>query len=201
MAITATYTDDTTHDLGAVFQSRVTGYLGVMAWDATYTWDSWTSWQGVDVWSGSTQDTSAALQIRYTSDDPSAPGAAWSDWVVPGAQLIEARAYQFRAVLTFGSIDAAMRVDYGTVVIDVPDRTVADKAVAVPTTGLDYAFSPPFMDIPAVVASLTDPADGERLKISAVTADGVRFDVLDAAGAGVAGTINIIAKGYGRKQT
>lgn len=198
---TVYFTDDTTHDLGAVFQSRVTGYLGWFAWNDSYTWDGWASWSEVGAWAGSTPDTTAALLVRYTVDDPADPAATWSDWAVPGAQLITARAYQFRVAADLASTAHHIRVSYATVVIDVPDRTVSDKAVAVPDTGLDYAFAPHFMDTPAVVASLTDPAAGERLKISAVSAEGVRFDVLDAGGSGVAGTINLIAKGYGRKET
>jgi hypothetical protein len=131
--------------------------------------------------------------------DPANGAAVWSDWAAPISLLVEARGVQTRYLLAFGVLDHRVRLTYGATIIDVPDRMESKRGIAVPDTGLDYVFAPAFVDIPVVVASLLDPADGDRLIISAEAPGGVRVDILNAAGAGVAGAINIHARGYGRK--
>jgi hypothetical protein len=150
-------------------------------------------------WAGNVAGCSAQAQIRTTLDDPANGAAVWSDWAAPINLLVDARGVQTRYILTFGALDHRVRLTYGATIIDVPDRMESKRGVAVSSAGLDYVFAPAFVDIPVVVASLVDPADGDRLKISAEAPGGVRIDILNAAGAGVAGAINIHARGYGRR--
>ena len=197
---TVTYTDPTPFDLIDVYQVRIKAAAGVEFWNADYTWDTWGTWDTVARWAGSTAGCSARMEVRTTLDDPADPSATWTGWEAPTTLLVKARGVQTRIVLTFGATNHRARITYGTTVIDVPDRTASERGVAVPDTGLDYSFAPAFRDIPVVVATHVSPTNGERLIVSGETADGVRLDIVDATGAGVAGTVNIYAKGYGRKE-
>jgi hypothetical protein len=196
-----TYRDDTPFDLIDVFQVRIKAGAGVEFWNADYTWDTWGTWDSVARWAGSTAGCAAQTQVRTTLDDPADPLAVWTAWAVPSTLLVKARGVQTRIVLTFGATNHRARITYATTIIDVPDRTASERGVAVPDTGLDYVFAPAFRDIPVVVVTHVSPADGERFILSGEAADGCRIDIVDASGAGVAGTINIYAKGYGRRET
>jgi hypothetical protein len=193
------YSDPTPFDLGEAYPVRISAGVGAEFWNAAYTWDSWGAWSNVARWAGNVAGCSAQAQIRTTLNDPADGAAVWSDWAAPISLLVEARGVQTRYILTLGAPEHRVRLSYGATIIDVPDRMESKRGVEVPDTGLNYVFAPAFVDIPVVVASLVDPADGDRLKISAEAPGGVRVDILNAAGAGVAGTINIHAKGYGRK--
>ncbi len=195
------YTDNDAKDLGAALSVRILSNIDRFFWDSDYTWDTWGTWDSVGLWAGTVLGKISHIEIRTTLDDPASPSATWSAWGKPVAELIKTRGVEFRVVAQFGpDLAQRLRISTAVIVIDVPDRTVSEKNLSIPAAGLDYSFSPPFLDIPAVVASMTDPADGHRLKISAVTADGVRLDVLNAAGTGVAGDVNMLAKGFGRKE-
>lgn len=198
--LTVIYQDDSPFDLVDVFQVRVKAAAGVEFWNADYTWDTWGTWDTVARWAGSTAGCSAQTQVRTTLDDPADMNAAWTGWAAPSTLLVKARGVQTRIVLTFGAAYHRARITYATTIIDVPDRTASARGVAVPDTGLDYSFAPAFRDIPVIVATHISPANGERLIVSGEAADGVRLDIVDATGTGVAGTVNIYAKGYGRKE-
>jgi hypothetical protein len=195
---TVTHTDAVTHDLGGVFQSRVTAALGSMFWNASDTWDTWGTWDTVGTWAGNIEGCAAHIEVRHTQDDP-AGSPSWSEWAKPEARLITARAYQFRVVATFGNTDHRLRLTRATIVIDVPDRIIAAEDLAIPVEGLTYDFDPPFMDRPAVSVTPENIADGVRVVVTGKSAAGVTIQLLDGSDTGQAGTVDLLAKGFGRQ--
>ena len=197
---TVIFTEPGYHDLGGVFMSRVSGALRRMFWNSTYTWDTWGTLDTVDSWAGLIPDCTARIEVRHTEDDP-AGSPAWSEWAKPEARLITARAYQFRVVATFGAVEHRLRLDRADIVIDVPDRIVAAEDLSIPTGGLTYDFDPPFMDRPAVSVTPENIADGVRVVVTGKSASGVTIQLLDGSDTGQTGTVDLLAKGYGRQTT
>lgn len=193
------YNDAVPFDLGAVFPCRIRGGAGFEFWNRDYTWDDWGTWNEVGSWAGDTFGSKGVVEISTTTDPSEDALSNWSAWAPPVTLMVDVRGVKSRLSVTFGNASVRCSINYGTIVIDVPDRTISERNVLVPSEGLDFVFSPAFQDTPVVVATHLSPADGERLIVSEETADGVRFDIIDSAGNGVAGTININAKGYGRK--
>lgn len=185
-------------DLGQVYTSRLTGAVQVTGIDLEDDVFARADWFGVeDYFGGLIDGYEVELQARWTSDDPGASPVAWSAWTSFLVMDVTARALQFRLLLRSFDRNVTPLVSGLSVQIDMPDRVAAAEDVVVPDTGLDVTFAPGFRAAPAVVATVQDGATGDYAEITAKSATGFSVIVRNAAAAGVARTVDWVAKGYG----
>ena len=196
------YTAAAPFDLGEVFLSRLKVQANVVFWDNDYTWADWgPRWSDMTTWAGDTAGSGHRMEVSTTVDDPALPGANWTDWFVPDTLLTNVRGVRSRIVMMFGRANHRAKISFAATVIDMLDRVELFSDVDVPATGLTFMFDPPFRDVPEVAATLVTGSSGHILDRGARTPQSVRFDIKDASGVGVAGKIDITAKGYGRRIT
>ncbi|MNW10818.1 hypothetical protein D3C71_2081190 [compost metagenome] len=83
------------------------------------------------------------------------------------------------------------------VVIDMPDRIDSGNDIAVPATGLNISYSPPFNANPAVSLTAQGLSPGDYFDVSAKNATGFTVFIRNSSGVAVSGrTIDYISKGY-----
>lgn len=166
--------------------------LGAMylPWSAyTAPWSTYTA-----PWQSAGGSTSASFEVRTSTD-----GAVWTDWAtfLPGA-------FQFRLIqirVTLGTTDPAVRPFMTKLVInvDVPDRQISLADVAVPSTGKTVTFTPAFVGIQTVQVTLQSAAPGDNATVTAKSPGAITVQVYNAAGAPVAGVLDIDVFGYGER--
>ncbi|MEI4470916.1 phage tail protein [Frigidibacter sp. MR17.24] len=192
-------------DLGEVYTSRVSvsaevQYLNVTdgTWDDQGgMWDSLTT--PFDGDAASVDTTSVRLQVSQSNGDPGG-GAVWTEWQDLVAADVTARALRFRALLTSRDPAATPIIRSLSARIDMPDRVEDGDDIAVTGT-LTVAFPAAFRQPPTVGLNFVG-AVGDRAAVTARAAAGFTVTVRNSAGAVSTspGTIDYIAKGYGRVQ-
>lgn len=166
--------------------------LGAMylPWSAyTAPWSTYTTpWQSAD------GATSAAFEVRTSLD-----GVSWTDWstFLPGA-------FQFRFIqirVTLAATDPGVRPFLTKLVInvDVPDRQISLADVAVPSTGKTITFTPAFVGLQTVQVTLQSAAPGDNATVTAKSPGAITVQIYNAAGAPVAGVLDIDVFGYGER--
>lgn len=133
--------------------------------------------------------------------------ADWSDWQPFVVGDVTFRAIQLRLQMR-GKPSPDPDILYSTVtpvvnrlevVIDMPDRVIADNDVAVGTAGLSIVFDPPFLELSGIATADQDMATGDRKVITAKSESGFTVRFFNSVGTPVARTIDWVAKGYGSK--
>lgn len=179
-------------DLGARYATRIRGSIQT----ATSYTNDFISLRGlVSNWatvSGEITGPDAYIDVA-TSDD----GAAWSNWSLLTVGTYQARYFKFRVRLATDHYAHQIEVSELTVTLDMPDRVAGDTDVAVPAGGLTVTFASAFYIRPAIGITAEDLQPGERAKVTNQSRAGFTVQVLDSSDAGVARTIDWIAKGYG----
>lgn len=187
-------------DIGYVASSLVSidatvTALGLLA-NPWYTYTlPWTSYAGTSwVW----QPTSGGVSVVYevsTSED----NATWTPWALftPGT-------YRFRylkARLTLATDNANFRPLLQRLVfnVDVPDRVERFADVAVSAAGATITFSPAFVGVETVQATLQSAAVGDTFRVTAKSNTAITVQVYDSAGAAKAGLLDIDVFGYGER--
>jgi len=190
-----------TADLGAVYTCRLAASIDTTA----YLADDFIDGRGmVDDWpdvDGTAGVVGPAVQlyVRTTRDDPAA-APQWSGWQPFVVGDYTARGYQFRLVLSTDDSSQQIQVRRLAVSIDVPDRIESGDDVLIPPEGLTIKFAAGFYKRPAIGVTAENLANGERVIVSDKSRTGFRVQVVDAAGQGVARTVDWIAKGFGYEE-
>lgn len=161
---------------------------------ADYT-DPWTTYGPPDwSWQGLVGSIRAVFEIR-TSED----GANWSQW-----QPFILGAYRFRYVeirADLSTLDVRYLPYMSRLVIniDVPDRVDHFEDVAVPSGGVTISFTPPFVGVQTVQATLQSAASGDRFTVTGKAYNQVTINVFDSAGAPKSGVIDVDVFGFGTR--
>ena len=166
---------------------------GATTWaDFTQPWSAYgpPDWS----WQGLVGAISAAFEVS-TSED----GVTWSNW-----QPFILGAYSFRYVrlrVNLGTVDPNYRPYLTTLIlhIDVPDRVEHFEDVAVPPAGVTILFSPAFVGVRTVQATLQSAVSGDRFTVTGKTDSQVTINVYDSAGAAKAGVVDVDVFGFGVK--
>jgi hypothetical protein len=215
------YEFDTYIDTGAVYTSRVSATFNVLSFNVANLVDEWPLIDGlgaiddgllltdlVDYWADwdaivnfdqprSADDATLQIFISTTNDDP-AVAPIWSGWRVFYVGDYTARAFKFKVRLDRGEdVDNQVALSSLGVIVDVPDRIESNNNIAVPATGVTVTFANAFFSIPAVAITAENMATGDYAQITAKTAAGFTIKFNNAAGTGVARTMDWIAKGFG----
>jgi hypothetical protein len=116
--ITGTYDFAGSVDLGSVKSVRVTSDIGATIINERDLIDTWGLVDDRVTWDG-TLDALADcyVQVRHTDDDPTG-SPTWSAWERLDASEIEARGFEFRAILTTDNPSYNIRVDELGVTLD-----------------------------------------------------------------------------------
>lgn len=196
-----TYDFDNYFDLGAVYTSRVTALVDAVGQRVGDTMNFWPVLADIINLSGADgSDWSVVVEIQTTDDDPSA-APVWSAWkrLVVGDYTF--RAIQARVVLESYDKTVTPIVTDVTITIDMPDRVDGANNISVPSGGVTVTFSPAFRAIPAIGLTGQDLATGDYWQYSTgPSASGFSGGFKNSAGAGVARTMDWIARGYGYQQ-
>lgn len=146
------------------------------------------------------ESVDTSLLISTTEDDPTNPGANWSEYKPFVVGTYTARGYKFKLEISRGDSPAQqVRVKRLGVTIDVPDRVEAGNAVTVPAAGLDVAFLAPFFDVPAVAITASQMATGDYYEVTNKTSFGFKVQFFNASGVPISKQMDWIAKGFGYK--
>ena len=196
------YFTDQTIDLGALYTSRVTGSLsstGVSVGDlfdiATGNFDSSSGlFDGTDI-----SDTNAALEVRFTQDDPSGT-PTWGGWMPFFIGDYFARGFEFRAKLTSSNTSHNVQVDALSVTVDMPDQIKRNAGVT-SSSGTNngtevITYATPYKATPTVGITLQNANTGDYWTISSSTTTGFTVTFYNSSGTPTQKTFNWISSGY-----
>lgn len=154
---------------------------------STYAAPAWT-------WQGLVEAIGASFEISTSEDN-----VTWSTWVPFSVGTYRFRYLRIRVTLTTTDADYRPFLNGLRMLIDVPDRVVHLGGVSIPIAGATLSFSPQFVGIQTVQATLQSAASGDRFVISGKSTTGVTVNIYDSAGSPKAGTVDIDAFGYGER--
>ena len=184
-------------DLGGVYTSRVSGSMVVEGGDLgqdLYTYDDLYALD--NIYGVSDDQYGAALDIRFTSDDPSG-SPTWSSWTSLIVGDYTARAFEARVMLS-GSGTVTPILSSVTLTVDMPDRLYRFSS-DIASGGTRVDFDPAFYEFSGdrgLGISVTNGAEGDNYLITNLDETG--FDIaFTNGGSGVARRISGIAQSYG----
>jgi len=139
----------------------------------------------------------AKVYISTTKDDPTGT-PTWSDWTEFRVADYAAWGMKFKLMLASESAAFNTLVDELSVTVDVEDRAFGVNDATCTTSGLVVAFSPHFMETPAISVAINNMQSGDYYEITSKSAEGFTI-IVKNAGTPVTRVIDYIAKGYGYK--
>lgn len=194
-------------DLGDVYPCRVTATLDAVAFDfsdrvsaRTNNISEWPSFVG-----GVVNDITAQVFIRATNDDPLNPSAEWTEDAAFVSGNFTARAFQHYLYVTHNGFQGAdspttnLAVTDVTITVDMPDRVESASGVPVPAAGATITFASAFKAVPHVGVTALDMATGDYWVITNQTETSFDIRFFNAAGTGIARTMNWAAHGHGKQ--
>jgi len=195
-----TYEFDTTVDMGAKYQARLTNSIAMQRLDRSNLFDSagglFDSRQGLFDGVGDFDDIDTVIQVRYTDDDPSG-SPTWSDWRQFDVGEYAARAFQFRLLLSGDSTNVSPQVTDLSVTVDMPDRVVAESDIASGTGSKAITFSPAFKSLQGIGIAASNLVSGDYYEITNKTASGFTITFKNSSDTVVDRTFDYVARGYG----
>lgn len=163
-------------------------------------------WDRADIWNAPAWDVPPGdwgleIEYRVTSDDPSDPSPEWSEWRLLDLGEVSGRAFEFRALLTSFRENVAVRVNELTAIVDMPDRTIeVARKLTIPVAGQTFIYDGAFLERPLIGLTTYDAPQGSYYSITNDDETGFLVRFYNAAGAQIAVTADITAKGYGKAQ-
>ena len=203
-------------DLGEVYEARVSSLieayglikdnllvnwpsLASVPYMATVSTEKWDAWLEV-----STSNAQAFMSSWSTLSSISSivsSNITWSEWRPVNVGDFTGQLFRFRIRTASFDPDIKVVVTSGLIKVDMPDRIWAANDLTVPTTGLTVNYDPPFRAPP--VLAVTVDGNTNRLIPEISNRSAASFDVVlkTSAGVATAGTIDVMARGYGRMAT
>lgn len=186
-------------DLGAVFVTRLT--VDMLAFplsdadvpidDRIGNVDDWQSWDDPD------DDLSGAvhIQVRQTDDDP-AGTPTWSDWTLFTSSSYEARAFQFRAILT-APIGENVAIESLAITADISNKVDQGSDVAWIDPKMTIAYNLKFYLVPSVSILIQEGVTGDIARVTNKTTTSFDLEILNGGVVVTADrTFDWIASGY-----
>ena len=206
VATSGSYTFSNYIDLGQVFTSRVTanfvasGFVQVPVGQTDAYIDSRTAL--IDNWSNFDGEPSdkvvAVLQIRTTQTDP-ASNPTWTAFQPLVIGDFQARAFEFKVVITSQDSSRNIAITNLGVTIDMPDRNEKASNVTVPTSGLSVSYTNSFKAVPYLGVTIQNSSTGDYWTTSNETVNGFSIVIYNSGGTAIQKNINWMATGFGRK--
>jgi hypothetical protein len=110
------------------------------------------------------------------------------------------RFFQFRIVTQSKDKDVKVVVTRAMVEVDMPDRTDYDNDVDIPITGKYISFNPQFRVTPSIAVTIDGNTSAASAVITNKDQNGFDLKLIDRTTlAAVAGRVDWMAEGYGRK--
>jgi len=193
-----TYLFASSLDLGVVETSRLTATIDAVAFDTgdliDFRLDDIDTWEDID--GGRINDTSVALFVRTTPDDP-AGTPIWSAWQRFTMGDYEARAFQWKVELASESANHNVVVTGLTVSVDMPDRIEYARNVLSATGPTAVVFDKAFRVIPAIGITAQNMQQGDFFTVNpAPTTAGFTVNFFNSAGTPISRRFDWDAKGY-----
>lgn len=200
-AMTGSYQFAESCDLGSVFTARLTASMQVGGLDLNQTIDDRINIDQIENWDNNIdpEKWSVVLQIRTTSDDPAAVNPEWSPWRNFVIGDYTARGFDFRVLLSSAAAGVTPILSDISVVIDMPDRVIADQDLLSDLSGTAISFAKPFHIRPAVAISAQSLQTGDYYELSNVTKSGFFIQFFDRDDTAIARRFDYLVKGYGRE--
>tara|TARA_R110001606_G_scaffold20237_1_gene72989 strand:+ start:9171 stop:11918 length:2748 start_codon:yes stop_codon:yes gene_type:complete len=200
VATSGSYTFSNYIDLGQVFTSRVTANFVASGFVQTDLIDGRTAL--IDTWANFDGEPSdkviATLEIRTTNTDPTG-SPTWTPFQPLVIGDFQARAFQFRVVITSSDSSRNIAITSLGVTIDMPDRNEKASNVTVPTSGLTVSYSNSFKAVPYLGVTIQNSSTGDYWTTSNETVNGFSIVIYNSGGTAIQKNINWMATGYGRK--
>ena len=200
VATSGLYTFSNYVDLGQVFTSRVTANFTASGFVQTDLIDGRTAL--IDTWANFDGEPSdkvvATLQIRTTNTDPTG-SPTWTPYQPLVIGDFQARAFQFRVVITSSDSSRNIAITSLGVTIDMPDRNEKDTNVTVATGGLNVSYTNSFNAVPYLGITIQNSSAGDYWTVSNETVNGFSIVIYNSGGTAIQKNINWMATGYGRK--
>jgi len=138
------------------------------------------------------------LQVRTTNTDPTG-SPTWSAYQPLIIGDFQARAFQFRVVVTSTDTSRNVAITALGVTVDMPDRNEKDTNVTVATSGLNVSYSNSFKAVPYLGITLQNGSAGDYWTVSNETVNGFSIVIYNSGGNAISKNINWMATGFGRK--
>jgi len=195
-----TYAFAASADLGQVYKCRLGLSMLAAGKDVTNTMDSWSTLVDLEkLAGGDSSQWDVDVQVRTTQDDP-AGTPTWTDWNVVTVSDYEARAFEFRVVLTSLAVTVTPSISELSVQVDMPDRVLGQDDVTSQIGGTTITFSPAFKNKPAIAVTGQDMATGDYFTLTGAGRTGFTVEFFDSGGSSISRTFDWIAKGYGEEK-
>ena len=200
VATSGSYTFSNYIDLGQVFTSRVTANFTASGFVQTDLVDGRTAL--IDTWANFDGEPSdkvvATLEIRTTNTDPTGT-PTWTSYQPLVIGDFQARAFQFRVVLTSSDSSRNIAISALGVTIDMPDRNEKASNVTVPTSGLSVSYTNPFKEVPYLGITGQNLSPTDYWTVSSETVSGFSIVIYNSSGTAIQKNINWMATGFGRR--
>ena len=200
VATSGSYTFNNYVDLGQVFTSRVTANFTASGFVQTDLIDGRTAL--IDTWANFDGEPSdkvvATLEIRTTNTDPTGT-PTWTPYQPLVIGDFQARAFQFRVVITSSDSSRNIAISSLGVTIDMPDRNEKDSNVTVPTSGRTISYTNPFKAVPYLGITGQNLSPTDYWTVSSETVSGFSIVIYNSSGTAIQKNINWMATGFGRR--
>ena len=184
-------------DLGTVERCRLTAQIRSVSFDTGDAIDDRTdlvdAWQSID--GDVISDTGVALYVRTTDDNP-AGAPDWSEWQRFVTGDYEARAFEWKVVLTSASPTHNILVTGLSVIVDMPDRREYAKNVVTPAGPLAVAYPKAFRADPSLGITAQNLSQGDYHVITGKTAAGFTITFFNSASTAVSRKFDWDAVGF-----
>ena len=193
-----------TVDLADVFEVRISSKIVAKAINTVTRAASDASIADWDVWLEVRSIGAANMMSSWatlSSINPISQGnAPWGDWRQVQVGDFTGRLFQFRIQCHAKASDVIVVIQDAKVIIDVPDRVWGVQDVVISTSGTRISFAPSFMEPPVIAVTIDGNSDDVFTRLSARDRTGVTVALVSSTThTPVAGKVDIMAKGYGRK--
>lgn len=134
---------------------------------------------------------SVVIEWKYSEDN-----ATWSDWEIFAQGSKTFRYYQFKITLNSPN-NNYVAISNFIVNIDVPDRDMyfEDKEITIANNGVIVYFDPAYSNIPAVVANISDGANGYCV-VSSKSTSQATIKAYNNSGTAITAKVDVRVKGY-----
>jgi hypothetical protein len=139
-------------------------------------------------------DVGAKIQISTSNDNSTYTD--YQDYILGN---YKARYIKLRVQLDTTNFDSTPAISALSATIDMPDRTIAERDLSAPSSGLAVTFSPAFKELQGLGIEVDDLDQNDHYIISSKSATGFTINFYQGSGTGspTAKDFSYVAKGYG----